>query len=397
MEKREEPTSFLSAKQHYLPASFIGRFSNEKKGSLRERTVWMLEKGTSRFVEKKAEDIGYLVNFYLLNGTQTIPNSKVDDIWGEYEKKLDSALTALSDFRQNSIDANTWLRVLVPFVASLFVRGPEFVDRFNEREVVKEIYQSDFGDENWRKDNTNIARVFEMQRLLTPVIAARWVVMHKHESDPFITNERSFGLFLPPGSETPGIAIPLGKETVLGLIPTWPDAGKFILIEKGKRQWRTPIERVYLSGNNFNDFNRTFAETSTNFIIGPSAESVEQYKDLLTNSTGAKIPIEMIWPDHRVMIAHEHEWYRLVGLIKKSPAEITSKDFEEINSHAVLNGWHPILALPTNLPNFPSGLGLDIHLKAIFLEWSKEPDVSALMDKYMEKIQKEMIDKSSQE
>src|SRR6266566_6584470 len=147
MEKREDTTSSQSAKQHYLPASFIGRFSNEKKGSLRERTVWMLEKGTSRFVEKKAEDIGYLVNFYLHNGTQTIPNSKVDDIWGEYEKKLDSALTALSDFRQNSIDANTWLRVLVPFVASLFVRGPEFVDRFNDREIVKEIYQTDWGDE----------------------------------------------------------------------------------------------------------------------------------------------------------------------------------------------------------------------------------------------------------
>ena len=154
MEKREDTTSSQSAKQHYLPASFIGRFSNEKKGSLRERTVWVLEKGTSRSVERKAEDIGYLFNFYLLNGTQAIPDSSIDDIWGAYEKKLNSALTALSDFRQKSIDANTWLRVLVPFVAGLFVRGPEFVDRFNERAVIKGVYQSGFGDENWRKDNT---------------------------------------------------------------------------------------------------------------------------------------------------------------------------------------------------------------------------------------------------
>jgi hypothetical protein len=48
----------------------------------------------------------------------------VDDAW-KYEPRLPKAIAALDD-RTVPLDGHTWAEVLVPFISSLFIRGPEF-------------------------------------------------------------------------------------------------------------------------------------------------------------------------------------------------------------------------------------------------------------------------------
>jgi hypothetical protein len=96
---------------------------------------------------------------------------KVDEIWKEYERGLSNAIGELIAGR---VDARTWARILIPFVACMLVRGPDFADRFERRMAALEI---DDIDGVHTADNVNMARLFELQRLLGPVAAAKWVVL----------------------------------------------------------------------------------------------------------------------------------------------------------------------------------------------------------------------------
>src|SRR5665213_2879711 len=139
---------------HYLPAGFLGRFSSEAGSTLRERKLSVIQEGKVQSI--RAEDIGCAPNLYLLQGSQKLEPDTVDDVWSLYETNLDSAINELCNPKQKTIPANTWLRVLVPFVTGLFVRGPEFTERYESRPGLKEIYEKgNFADDAWKSDNTN--------------------------------------------------------------------------------------------------------------------------------------------------------------------------------------------------------------------------------------------------
>src|SRR5205807_1990573 len=125
----------------------------------------------------------------------------------DYEGRLADAIDDLIDRKLNAI---TWAGVLVPFVAALMVRGRDFNERFEYR------LRAFAGI--WQPDNTNHARLFELQRLLGPVLAARWIVMATTGGSALITNDVGFAFFRDPSGEH-GLAVPLGHRHVLGLIP----------------------------------------------------------------------------------------------------------------------------------------------------------------------------------
>jgi hypothetical protein len=242
--------------QHYIPANFLGRFSPDVDGRLRERSVWVLEARQQHARLSPTEQVGCEDNLYELHSQQVLNQkgpSIIDDAWGGYEQRLGPALDEISkegkrEGRLQTISAKTWLRVLVPFVASLFVRGREFSARYGNR--MSRIYATEsFRDPKQQSDDTNVSRIMELQRLLAPVMSARWMVMHTRSDHPVITNELGFTLFRPPdGSSDLGIAIPLGPHTILGLIPTWPVEGRSrcIMKDRGTGQWRAVIEHASL-------------------------------------------------------------------------------------------------------------------------------------------------------
>lgn len=365
---------------HYIPAGFLGRFSPAVEGRHREREVWVLGAGEQRARLSTADQVGCEDNLYQLYGQQAFPRhglSVVDDVWARYEQRLNPALNELSkkgrkETERRTIGAKIWLRVLVPYVTGLFVRGKEFGARYDER--VKWLYASEtFSDPEKRSDNTNVSRLFEFQRLLAPVMAARWVVMHLRSEEPVITNELGFTFFRPPdGSAELAIAIPLGTSTILGLVPTWPTHARPILEDRGTGQWRAGIEHYTLNAGDQLNFNTAVANVAQEFLVGPTAESVETHQQALDGDCPLK-PDDLgaIWPNPRVARAHEFEWHRAVTAVSKKSSELTQSDLQKKDFSVIAKDWTPPVIYPTNLRDFPSGLR--IHEDKIYLAMTEVP------------------------
>jgi hypothetical protein len=355
--------------QHYIPAAFLGRFSIDKNGSLRERSIWVLENGKDKAIETTCQQIGCKDNLYMLSGDCNKENpDRIDKVWAGYEQRLNSALDELSNPSQASISANIWLRVLVPFVAGLLVRGPEFGRRFESRwPSIKKI----FNNPKSLKNNTNGARLMEFQRLLAPVMAARWIVMHVDGNHPIITNELGFTFYQSPDNIEPGIAIPIGEKTILGIIRTWPTHGRIILQDGGTGQWRALIEHRKLAVNNQKDFNEALARIASDFITGPTAESIELHRDSLGCENQSTEIIEEFRPKRLISIAHEFEWHRAVTAISHKSSKLKQSDLQNINWDIIAKGWSPYVILPTNLKEFPTGMIL--HKDKIALAMNEIP------------------------
>jgi hypothetical protein len=60
---------------------------------------------------------------------------------------------------------------------------------------------------------------------------------------------------------------------------------------------------------------------------------------------------------HRMQIVHENEWDRLVCAIGHRPADLEDQEFE-IDWKEVASDRHVMPLIPTNLPEFKSGLRL---------------------------------------
>lgn len=118
------------------------------------------------------------------------------------------------------------------------------------------------------------------------------------------------------------------------------------------------IFHVDLSPGNFVGFNKSMAEIAREFIVGPSAASVDDRAPILDGSQ--RLPAEhceTLWPSHRMQIVHELEWYRLASAIQYPATDPRCGRFA-IDWKAVAQGWHPLPYLATNLPEFPTGLRL---------------------------------------
>src|SRR5947209_6550054 len=109
------------AKDHYLPAAFIGRFSQDTLGALRDRHIWVNNGKARKILKSTPASIGYKKGLYNLKDGSNI------DKW-DYESSLNITLTKISNRQQISLD--DWLRIAVPFITGLFVRGKEFNRRY---------------------------------------------------------------------------------------------------------------------------------------------------------------------------------------------------------------------------------------------------------------------------
>jgi hypothetical protein len=155
--------------QHYMPASFLARFSSETETEpKRKRALWVLNKRTKNLFCANAGSICGVNDMFAV-GQPHDPNL-VDQMWSGYEPRLYDALDALIARR---LDALEWLRTLVPFVSALFVRGMDFDNRFNSR---LESFAPGLA-EKLSPDNINFARLMEWQRLRPAMISASWDVL----------------------------------------------------------------------------------------------------------------------------------------------------------------------------------------------------------------------------
>jgi hypothetical protein len=326
--------------QHFLPAAYIGMFSDDLGGRRRRRAVWVLRRGAKSKPES-AETLARVNDLY----EETVARDRPFNLernWTTYESQLPDAIQQLTEA---DVDARTWLHVLVPFVAGMLVRGPEFAARFEAR----------IGDapEGVDEDNTLGGRVFELQRLLAPVMACRWVVVASPNRE-IVGNDIGWMHATGPEPPTaPGVAIALGRHHVLHLIS---QAARPILYRRDG-SWMALVERSQMDAAEADSFNRCVAHNAERLIFGSAEWIVGRYgAELRKGHPPAEGPISGLRLDPRILVAHEFEWHRLAAALARGMPETETfpVDFASLPQE-----WYvPIVILPTNLPEFPTGLRL---------------------------------------
>lgn len=254
-------------RQHYLPARFLARFSVDPNPDPRRRTLFVGQRPPGRTFQTVAERAGFVRGLY---------DDQLDEIWQGYEGPLPGALDQLSDGDTREIDAETWLRVLVPFAAALLLRGPDFEERFAERPVIKAL-----GD---RMQGRPDPRPFELQRLLAPVLAARWLVIHTQEDELLLTSDTGWAPFIEPTRKRVACAIPLDTRTVLALVP---NAIRTVFVWNTSR-WMTPVQQVTLAKDDYHIFRQNLADFASRQVFGPSSATIESVRENLDASPGVR-------------------------------------------------------------------------------------------------------------
>jgi tetratricopeptide (TPR) repeat protein len=332
-------------KHHYLPATFLANFSlDTEKQPRRKSVIFQGDKKTKEIKEVTAESVGKINNLYTLLDYKKDPET-IDKIWKDYEYKLNITIPRL--IVGHDLDAKTWIRFLVPFVACMLVRGPDFNIRFENR--IKSILGEYYSEEFNNKDNTNGARVLELQRLLFPVAAAKWIVINTQGLEPLLTNDLGYCPFIHPQTIDYGMAIPLNVNHVLAISPR--KNGEIIRFYGGK--WRPIIHYRAGSFGNHEDLNRSIVSMAQRFVFSPTRELLEKYLPQFQNHPRPIEPEQLGFIDGYHSRAYEFTWHRLAIFLEENINNDESGDGFPLKWDLYINGWNPPVIFPTNLSGFP--------------------------------------------
>jgi hypothetical protein len=157
--------------QHAVPASLIGRFSTDSKSRARERRVWVKDNRSDDPFPRRADNLTTGKNQYgVADGSNGIDKS-IDSLWQIYEPQLPELLDLIG--QSEPIDGLRWAQVLVPFVAGLFVRNPDFAKLIEPS--IPPIPELKI---NTLEQKAAKPRAAQFQELLTPLMVADWTVLH---------------------------------------------------------------------------------------------------------------------------------------------------------------------------------------------------------------------------
>ncbi len=299
--------------QHYLPATYLASFSFDNSGPRRDRRLFVGDKKNQKTFIAKTGNMCGINDLYKIN---LIDGIDIDESWSNYEAELDLAIELLIN---NNISALAWVRVLVPFVTCLLVRGPDFTERFANR-------FSDLGDINNRAD-TNIGRMFELQRLLPIIATAKWIVTDPNSSTELITNDLGFIPFRNPRNNEKGMAIPISKKHLLMIVPQifrW-------IAYFSRGEWKPYIEYTKLDIGDSNSFNHMMGIYSQRFIFGSNEQLVLDNLKEVTNTAPPFEPYELGFPVHFGR-DHEMTWYRMINFFTYAKPEESSQAYFDLRT-----------------------------------------------------------------
>lgn len=292
--------------QHFLPATFLACFSTDTTPERRQRMLTVGDTTVGRTFTAPASKVCGVNNLYTL--TEEIFNQNiVDNAWTFYEKGLAPALEQLIN---QTLTCKIWANTLVPFVTGLLIRGPDFNERFEKR--LANIGVAEFSS----SDNTNMARLFENQRLSSSVLGAKWIILKARGNEPLITNDLGYAPFLNPLTQDFGIAIPISLDHILIIAPKLK---RRIAIGIGGTWWPI-IEYMDLPINNHVGLNQTIAGFSRRFIFGPDNDVINSHLFFEKKVPRIPEPIELGFMGGDLAIAHEMTWFRLISAISNPPS-----------------------------------------------------------------------------
>jgi hypothetical protein len=307
-------SSQSQSKQHWIPAAFLGGFSvDADRPRLRDRRLWVKEAGCSTSAVYTAKNLGYERGMYdMSDETIGAEPEAFDRTFNAYERKLPSAILKLTDSLVFDFSFEVWMKVLVPFLAGLAVRGPDFGDRLSFPNV--EIQTS---------------RWMEMTRLLAPLMAAEWSVLVAPASARLITNDRGF-CWAQDQTGRAGLLVPVRPTCALRVMPRTQAA----IARKGPAGWTTWLPRIDLASADVDSINDHIALSALRWIAGPEKVDVDGREPGCV--TGDMSPFAGgWWPDRGRLGMHDMDWaaaLKLTGL---------SADPDD---------WHPLGILSSGEP-----------------------------------------------
>jgi hypothetical protein len=261
------------------------------------------DKTTGRCFEAPASKLAGINDLYTIRDT-TVDHQFIDICLSSYELGFYASVEQLKNCEINAL---AWASILVPFVAALMVRGPDFNVRFEAR-----IAQIDVPT---RTDNTNFARLMEFQRLLAPVAAAKWILLRTQSDEPLITNDLGYAPFANYQTDDYGIAIPLGLDYVLMVCP---QTRRTLAFSRGG-EWFPEINYGISPAEDQSDLNKVLASISQRFIFGSNIRSIHRYMGELKPSMGVPEPGRLGFIDGPLAMVHEMTWYRLITVLSDPP------------------------------------------------------------------------------
>ncbi len=327
---------------HYLPAAYLGEFSKETSLPRRNRRLVVGDKKNNAIFRARAKNIAAINNLYTLVSVKNEPEL-VDEIWSDYERNLNNAIDSLVN---RTLNGSTWGRVLVPFVAAMLVRTPDFDERFSRRLAYLGV-STDILPE----DNTNFARVMDLQRLLGPIAVAKWTVFQISGSGSLLSNDIGYAPFADEPTKEIGIGIPLNKTHLLGLIPKDERVVCTVLDD----EWIPNIRYITLYEDNHLQFNQAIAANADRFIFGPDESTIADCLDPSIFNMDRPSPMALGFLSGKMALAHEFTWHRLVPALERNPKDSDPWDFK-FDFEQLKKGWNPPTIFPENLIGFPSAL-----------------------------------------
>lgn len=289
------------AKDHFIPASLLARFSPETAGPARERTIWALRPGGLPH-QVRAASVGYTNGLYDVDDEMfpTHGARAVDNVWSSYEPELPRVLDRLV---AGSLTAVDWIDTLVPFVAASFARDRGYkervVGRWDGHSPLGALVD-DLDIRHAALDDTNIAlnRVIEMERFAARALASDWTLCEV--SDDLVLPDTGYGFLLV--SENPDVVatlLPVGPRHLLSLVPR-PSAP---LLRRSGTGWH-PIVTFAKVTESVADLNRELTKTAQDFVVG-TQQSIES-----VSSSGLGV----------------FDWVALDGILAAWPFNVDTRD-----------------------------------------------------------------------
>ena len=365
------------AKDHFIPAAVLGMFSDGHEESLRRRRVAVQRHGRKPYIAR-AENIGYVNNLYDLDGQEA---KTVDSSWSGYEHRLPEAISILEDSRP--LEADVWLRVLVPYVTSLFVRGREWETRYQARFTDAwgpDIFTPPANPEDDHSGsirgilttgNANGSRLIELQRLLALVTCAQWNIVHSAPRQAILNNDLGLTGTLIPHTKEQGWVIPLLRKVAVRLFPR--DRRRVVTWRKDR--WFAIVDNDYLTSSGNTGLNRSIAAVARDFVVGPTIQSVTEVAHAFGKLPDHR-PLMEAWPfTNKELRENQYHWYRLVSLTytnEAPPRLLEDTDIETaIDWSGLAEGWMPQVVMLGNAP--VRQLGLELHGRTIELTLRDSP------------------------
>lgn len=330
------------AYQHYIPASYLANFAAvENEENRRKNLVIIGDKSNPEEPIREAV-VGRICGengFYVI---QECWNFSIDSIWN-YEGDLRNALLKLVN---NQVDSDTWLKTLLPFVVCQFLRSKDFETRFKNR--INSIGMNEHANlEN--KAIIDQARIIEIQRLLCPILTAKWIVLTTQGNDNLIVNDVGFIPFKNFLVHHQGFALPIDKRHILVLATQ----RKGVLFKLHDKLWIPDIKYYTLPVDNHLNFNKNLGRYSNRYIIGDSAELIEKNLSRNVPRLVDIEPLKYFNFSGADLAAYEFSWHRLVSFVDAYNKNPENTDFP-INQASIRKYWDIPVFYPVNLMNFPS-------------------------------------------